>query len=147
MRNWTSKKRKKDFLDYLENRTENINARFKDLIAESLDFAQFPFTADTKHCGAIALEIAELQVDIEARINFDVFQDIAKFSIQLPNNHSTVRNQTFQVLVRFGTTYVCEAGFSLMGFIKNDYRSRITNFYLENSSVCCLTSSPDKEID
>ena len=52
---------KKDLLDYLENRTRNMNARFKDLIAESLDFAPFPFKPDAKHCGAIALEMAELQ--------------------------------------------------------------------------------------
>ena len=39
---------KKNLLDYLENLTGNMNARFKDLIAESLDFAQFPFKADTK---------------------------------------------------------------------------------------------------
>ena len=85
-------------LDYLENLTGNMTARFKDLIAEFLDFVQFPFKADTKHCGAIALEIAELQADNKARINFDVFQDIAKFWIQLPNKHSTVKNQALQVL-------------------------------------------------
>ena len=67
-----------------------MTARFKDLIAEFLDFAQFPFKADTTHCGAIAHEIAELQVDNEARIDFDVFQDIAKFCIQLPNKHSKI---------------------------------------------------------
>ena len=52
-----------------------MNARFKDLIEESLDFAQFSFTckADTKHCGTIAHEMAELHTDNEARINFDVF--------------------------------------------------------------------------
>ena len=129
-------------LDYLKNLTGNMNARFKDLIAESFDFVQFPFKTDigTTNCGAIALEMAELQADNEARINFNVFQDIAKFWIQLPNKHSAVRNQALQVLVRFGTTYVCEAGFSLMVFIKNDYRSRITNINLENSLVCCLTS-------
>ena len=133
---------KKDLLDYLKNLTGNMNARFKDLISESLDFVQFPFKTDigTTNCGAIALEMAELQADNEARINFDVFQDIAKIWIQLPNKHSTVRNRAWQVLVRFGTTYVCEAGFSLMVFIKNDYRSRITNINLENSLVFCLIS-------
>ena len=131
---------KKDLLDYLENLTENMIARFKDLIAESLDFAQFPFKADTKHRGAIALEMAELQTDNEARINFNVLQDIAKFWIQLPNKHSTIRNRALQVFVRFGTTYVCEAGFSLLVFVKNDYRSRIINVNLKNSLVSCPTS-------
>lgn len=133
---------KKDLLDYLKNLTENMNTRFKDLIAESFDFVQFPFKIDvgTTNCGVIAVEMAELQADNEARINFDVFQDIAKFWIQLPNKHSTVRNRALQVLVRFGTTYVCEAGFSSMVFIKNDYRNRMTNINLENSLICCLSS-------
>ena len=96
-------------LDYLKNLTGNINARFKDLVAESYDFVQFPFKTDmgTTNCGAIALEMAELQAYIEAIINFDVFQNIAKLWIQLSNKHSTVRNRTLQVLVRFGRTYVC----------------------------------------
>ena len=44
-----------------------MNARFKDLIAESLDFVQFLFKTDivTTNCGAIALEMAELQADNE----------------------------------------------------------------------------------
>ena len=44
-----------------------MNARFKDLIAESLDFVQFLFKTDivTTNCGAIALERAELQADNE----------------------------------------------------------------------------------
>ena len=82
MRNYIDlEEAKKDLLDYLENLTGNMNARFKDLIAESLDFAQFPFKANNKHCDAIALEMAELQADNQTRISFDVFQDIAKFSI------------------------------------------------------------------
>ena len=97
---------KKDLLDYLENLTRNMNARSKGLIAESFDFVHFPFKTDigTTNCGTIALEMAELQADNEARINFDVFQDIAKFWIQLPDKHSIVRNRAMQVLVRFGTT-------------------------------------------
>ena len=89
---------KKDLLDYLKNLTGNKNARFKNLIAESLDFVQFSCKTDigTTNCGAIALEMAELQADNEARINFDVFQDIAKFWIQLPNKHSTVRSSMYR---------------------------------------------------
>ena len=45
---------KKDLLNYLKNLTGNMNARFKDLIAESLDFVQFPCKTDvgTTNCGA-----------------------------------------------------------------------------------------------
>ena len=42
---------------------------------------QFPFKSDidTTSCGDITLKMAELQADNEAKINFDVFQDVAKF--------------------------------------------------------------------
>ena len=92
------------------------------------------------NCGAFALGVAELHAENEAKINFDVFQDIAKFLIQLPNKRSTVGNRALQVHVRFGTTYACEAGFLLMAFIKNDYHSRITNITSEHSLVCYLIS-------
>ena len=60
-----------------------MNARFKDLIAESSGLVQFPFKTDigTTSCGVIALEMAELKADSEARMNFDVFQGIEKFWI------------------------------------------------------------------
>ena len=93
-------------LDYLENLTRNVNARFKDLIAEFFDFEQYSFKTDidTTNCGTIALEMAELQADNEARINFHVFPNIAKFWMQLPDKHSIVRNRAMQVLAQFGTT-------------------------------------------
>ena len=55
----------------MKNLTGNINASFKDLIA-SFDFVQFSLKNDigTTNYGAIALEMAELQADKEARINF-----------------------------------------------------------------------------
>ena len=76
------------------------------MTAESFGFVQFSIKADigSANCGAIALEMTELQADNGARINFDVFQDIAKLWIQLPNKHSTFRNRALQGLVRFGST-------------------------------------------
>ena len=105
-------------MDYLKNLTRNINARFKDLIAESFDFVQFSFKTDigTTNCGAITLEMAGLQADNEAGVNFDVFQDIAKLWIQLPSKHSTVRKRALQVRVRLGSTYVCEAATTRVQF-------------------------------
>ena len=48
----------------------------QDLIAKSIDFVQFPFKTDigTTNCGAIALELVELQADNEARINLMCFR-------------------------------------------------------------------------
>ena len=90
--------------------------------------------------------MADLQADNEARVDFDVYNDISNFWIKLSNRHSAVKHRALQVLVRFGTTYVCEAAFSSMVFIKNDYRSRMTNVNLENCMMCCLTTyTPNTE--
>ena len=131
---------KQDLLDYLQNLTGNMNARFRELLTESFHFVQFPFKTDAKLSGSIALEMVELQADNEARVDFGVYKDIGKFWINLANWHSIVRNRALQVLVQFGTTYVCEAAFSSMVLNKNDYRSRMTNINLENCMMCCLTS-------
>jgi len=58
-----------------------MNLRFRELITESLDFVQFPFKADSKRCGSIALEMTQLQADNEARVDSDMYKDIAKFWI------------------------------------------------------------------
>ena len=89
---------RQDLLDCVQNLAENMNARFPDLITESLDFVQFSFKIDARHCGSIALEVAELQADNEARVDFYVYKDIAKFWIKLPNKHSIGRTDWFKVL-------------------------------------------------
>ena len=131
---------KQDLLEYLQKLAENFQDRFPDLLTESFDIVQFPFKTDVKQCGSFALEMAELQADNEARVNFDVYDDIAKFWITLSERHSVIKNRAIKVLVQFGTTYVCEAAFSSMVFIKSDYRNHISNFNLENCMLCCLTS-------
>ena len=133
-------KEKQDLLEYLQNLTTNMKVRFPDLQTESYDFVQLPFKTDPRQCGAIALEMAELQADNEAKANFDTSPDVGRFWMTLPMKHSVVRNRALQVLVQFGTTYACEAAFSAMVFIKNDYRSRMTNLNLENCMICCTTS-------
>ena len=103
----------------MKDLTGSKNAKFTDFVAESFDFVQFSFKAavGTTNCDAIALEMAQLQADNEAGVDFDVFQDISKLWMQLPNKHLTVRNRALRVLVRFGSTYVCYTGFSLVLFI------------------------------
>ena len=63
----------------MKNLAGNINAKFKDLIAESFHLVPFSFKTDigTTNWGAITHEMSELQADNEASIHFDVFQDIA----------------------------------------------------------------------
>lgn len=131
---------KQDLLEYMQKLAANFKDRFPELLTESFDFVQFPFKTDAKQCGSFALEMAELQADNESRVNFDIYDDLAKFWITLAERHSAVKNRAIKVLVQFGTTYICEAAFSSMVFIKNDYRNRISNINLENCMLCSSSS-------
>lgn len=70
---------KQDLLNYLQNLTGNMNARFSELLTESFDFVQFPFKIDVKQCCSSAVEMAELQANNEARVDCDVYKDIGTF--------------------------------------------------------------------
>ena len=72
---------KQDLLEYLQKLAENFQDRFPDLLTESFDIIKFPFKTNVTQCGSFALEMAELQADNEARVNFDVYDDIANFGL------------------------------------------------------------------
>ena len=44
-----------------------------------------------------------------------------------------------RVIVRFSSTYLCEAAFSTLVFIKNKYRNRMD---VENDMRCALSEKP-----
>ena len=88
-------------MDYLQNLTENMNARFPELITRSLKFVRFPLETYAKYCCSIALEVAKLQADNEVAVDFDVCVDLAKFWIKLPNKDVAVKNRTLCVLEPF----------------------------------------------
>ena len=67
---------KQDLLEYLQNLAASINVRFPGLLIESFDFVQFPFKTDVKQCESFALEMAKLQAGSEARVSFDVYNNI-----------------------------------------------------------------------
>ena len=125
----------------MKNLVGNINARFKDFIAESFDFVQFSLkkVSVPRTVELLLLRWLNRRQTKKQELIFDIFQYIAKWWIELPNKDSTFRNRSLQVFVRFRSTYVCEAGFFGVQF-RNDYRNRMTNTNLENSSLFCLTS-------
>lgn len=107
-------KEKYNLVDYLHTLSGKLNNRFPNLFIESFDYVQFPFKVDDSKCDSFALEMADLQADNEAKINFEVLDDIAKFWISLPNKHTVVKNKVVRMIVQFGTAYVCEVTISSM---------------------------------
>ena len=72
----------------------HLHARFPELITESMNFLQFQFKYDTKHCGFIALDMTEWQAGNEAKMGFDECKEMQQdFWTKLPNMHLAVRNR------------------------------------------------------
>ena len=100
-----------------------------------------PFQVDaTKFDARIALEIAELQQDNDAKIMFNTSDTVTFWFTLDDEKYPKLIEEAHRTLVRFGTTYVCEAGFSHMVQAKTKYRSRITDAHLFDCLVCSLTT-------
>ncbi|KAM3838578.1 general transcription factor II-I repeat domain-containing protein 2A-like [Vipera latastei] len=65
----------------------------------------------------------------------------------LPSTYRNMKKYAFGVLSIFGSTYVCEQVFSNMNYIKNKYRSRLTDNSLQSCLKMKVTSySPDMQV-
>jgi len=79
------------------------------------------------------LEIIELQRLAVLKCNYKELSEIIEFwkcvsEEDFPELHSLA----FKLVCRFGSTYICEKSFSRMTFIKNKYRTKLTNSHLKN---------------
>jgi len=93
----------------------------------SYQHVQFPFRVDAEACGDLALEVAELQADENQKMQFEDF-DLASFWLNALKNYACLKNEATKALVQFefGSTYVFEATFSCMVYIKPKYRNRLS---------------------
>ncbi|KAM3831932.1 general transcription factor II-I repeat domain-containing protein 2A-like [Vipera latastei] len=65
----------------------------------------------------------------------------------IPSTYTNTKKYAFGVLSIFGSTYVCEQIFSNMNYIKNKYRSRLTDNSLQSCLKMKVTSySPDMQM-
>ena len=115
--------------DYLQELATNFQERFSGLEVEDFTIIQKPFNGKPR--GEFAMELSQLQANPVAKLEFD--SDLSKLWLSLgEEQYPELKSMAQKVLVRFGATYVCESVFSAMTFIKNKYRSRLTN---ENLSI------------
>lgn len=56
-----------------------------------------------------------------------------------------LRSLALKLVCRFGTTYICEKSISRMTFIKNKYRSILTNSHLKNYIISSTKLQPNYE--
>ncbi|GAB1869456.1 General transcription factor II-I repeat domain-containing protein 2A [Camponotus japonicus] len=88
----------------------------------------------------LQLETIELQESSVLKESYQATQ-ITKFWTDLPDEtYPNLRKIGLFVLTMFGSTYVCEATFSKMNYVKNKFRSRLTDRHLEDCLIAATTS-------
>lgn len=118
------------YQQYLKDLLEEFLRRFQDFkkIDKTLQLVRSPFNFTVREAPVeIQLELIDLQSEQLLKDNFNSM-DILTFYQSL-NGHKfkSFLNYVQKVLVYFGSTYRCEATFSLMRYTKNRYRSRLTD--------------------
>ena len=83
--------------------------------------------------------MAELQADENQKIQFED-SDLANFWLNAPKKCACLKNEAIKAVVQFGSTYVCEATFSCMVYIKSKYRNRLTDPHLQNNLIIATTT-------
>ena len=91
------------------------------------------------------MELVELKNDEHFVKKFkdeEVLLDTWKGAVKYPN----LQELTRKTLILFGSTYVCEVGFSKMKYLKNKYRTRLPDSNLEcGLRLMIFSESPNFE--
>ena len=124
----------------MESRFANLDSQCKDV---NLLFSD-PFTVDIR--GSWKHSIKKLVPDIDIK-NIQLELTTLKEDDSLTQNHTlktlevfystmnkeiypTIRKMGIKLLTLYGTTWICESGFSKMSYIKSRYRSKLTQEHL-----------------
>ena len=119
---------------------DEFDRRFPELRTENYRHVQFPYAFDAAQLeGELALMMADLQADETKKLRYESMS-IDKFWLGMDERHELISHYVTKHLVKFGTTYACEAAFSTMLAIKSKYRTRITNEHLEHNLVIAITN-------
>lgn len=99
--------------------------------------------------AALQMEIIDFQEDTALQ---DKFQQVPKdLSCEMfwvkyvsGDKYPEMKNLATELCTMFGSTYACESAFSKMNFIKNKFRSRLTDGHLNDlMRISCTASSPN----
>ena len=119
---------KQSILNHLQDLTQWFNKYFpEDTDPQKYDWILSPFTvSSTRYLSAELIEaLNDLSSDRGLKIAFDNKRNLAEFWISVEKEYSQLSAAAMNVLLPFGTTYLCEMTFSALSYIKNRYRSRL----------------------
>jgi len=146
------------FLSFLSNLMKEFDARFKDFseIGKLSQFLKTPYDVlpDGEWTDVaeklfnlskskLQMEIIDLQEDVSLKqyISASTEEFWDKDGI---DKYSNYKQLEINLASMFGSTYICEASFSKINFLKNKYRTKLTDSHLVDTlRVSCSTRVPD----
>ncbi|XP_034733456.1 zinc finger BED domain-containing protein 5-like [Etheostoma cragini] len=118
---------KKPITTHLQALQEHFNRYFPEETApEQNDWIRSPFTETSANHLTSELEdaLVELSSDRTLKTAFNS-KTLAEFWISVEREYPQLARAALDVLMPFGTTYLCEKTFSALMYLKNKYRSRL----------------------
>ena len=119
---------KQSILNHLQDLSQWFDKYFpEDIDPQKYDWILSPFTvSSTRHLSAELIEaLDDLSSDRGLKIAFDNKRSLAEFWISVEKKYLQLSVAAMNILLPFGTTYLCEMTFSALSYIKNKYRSRL----------------------
>uniref|UniRef100_A0A3B4ZTM8 HAT C-terminal dimerisation domain-containing protein n=1 Tax=Stegastes partitus TaxID=144197 RepID=A0A3B4ZTM8_9TELE len=130
-------------VQYLNELASEFSGRFNDLqaIMPMIKMVENPYNADVRdlsqHCVRFGVSKEKSEEELtELRNKYALKQkhldeSVATFWMQfIPATYSTITLCARKILTCFGSTYVCESGFSTMGVIKSKQRNSLSDEHL-----------------
>ncbi|XP_078495374.1 SCAN domain-containing protein 3-like [Ciona intestinalis] len=119
---------KQSTISHLYNLSQWFDKYFpEDTTPQQYDWILSPFTvSNTHHLSSDMIEaLDDLSSDRGLKIAFDTKRTLAEFWISVAKEYPQLSAAAMNVLLPFGTTYLCERTFSALSYIKSKYRSRL----------------------
>ena len=119
---------KQSVISHLRNLSQWFDKYFpEDTTPQQHDWILSPFTiSNTHHLSSNLIEaLDDLSSDRSLKIAFDTKRTLTEFWLSVAKEYPQLSAAAVNVLLPFGTTYLCERTFSTLSYIKNKYRSKL----------------------
>ena len=125
--------------EHLENLIDEFRRYFPDVVNEDTLLIRNPFRCEVKD---VQLDMQEECIELtNSSSDKDIHetQDLVTFWLAMRNNYPQLAYNTWQVLLLFSSTYLCESAFSALVSIKSKNRNKLSN--VEADLRCALTNA------
>ena len=139
----------KRYVESIQTLCSEIENRFGDFRNHEIEFKLFsePFDIEPEKAPEhLQMELIDLQADTDLKRAYNSNDLVEFYKLYLGENYQHLKTHAQKLISLFGSTYTCEQFFSRMKFVKNKYRTRLTDQHL-TCQLRIATSSMKADID